>query len=661
MNKIIILLFALLFFAKIDINGQYFPDTAKTFFATTSQTDWIEVTTFPPWASNDSISGVTVGGINYVRRDIRTTTFDAQSVGILANGSDMSSRIIRVLNNSKVQKLIFTSNGNGIIIINSDITIPSGKNIEIDGVILKGTSGIKLDINNNIVIADINKQIFDTSLRVSNINTNINGNIVPSPWFGLKADSITDNIIYITRASSSTPKNFYIGLPQGKTMIGSTLNITKSIMGMGINKSSSLIYNTSASGTGLKLSTINADSLKICNITFSGSNKCYEALEFANNYKGVEISNCTFRDLEQQGSELSNTAGVLLQNGNDGAWIHHNYFTAINAKNNGVARGIRGTGTTSPKRCIIEYNIFDGISNTGSASLDSDQIVWQDYTDSAGLVIRFNDHYNVYKRAVKIQSPGVLVQGERIWSTAYKSSIVSNSAISLYAKQTQAIDNYIYDGAYENGAIEAGVGDGTPTQDVIIRNNYIRSGTTGSQSARRGIVVYGTNNKSIAVEYNTIYNGDRGIYIAGGGRGLSIVGNKIYNTTDNSILIAPINTYPNNWNYGVQIIGNYVFKCSQAAYAIGRINGGSFSLNAIDSCSDDFILNYSPYMDSLLGVIALGNTSSPVGYGSGKRVNIGAYSQRLPISNPNSLPGTQYYAIDTAVIYFWQNSAWKKF
>ena len=152
MNKIIILLFALLFFAKIDINGQYFPDTAKTFFATTSQTDWIEVTTFPPWASNDSISGVTVGGINYVRRDMRTTTFDAQSVGILANGSDMSSRIIRVLNNSKVQKLIFTSNGNGIIIINSDITIPSGKNIEIDGVILKGTSGIKLDINNNIVI-----------------------------------------------------------------------------------------------------------------------------------------------------------------------------------------------------------------------------------------------------------------------------------------------------------------------------------------------------------------------------------------------------------------------------------------------------------------------------------------------------------------------------
>lgn len=174
-------------------------------------------------------------------------------------------------------------------------------------------------------------------------------------------------------------------------------------------------------------------------------------------------------------------------------------------------------------------------------------------------------------------------------------------------------------------------------------------------------MVYGTNNKSIAVDYNTIYNGDLGISMPGNGRGISVIGNKIYNTSDNSIKIRPANSYPNNWNYGVQMIGNYVFKCGQAAYAIGNINGGSFIGNMIDSCSDDFILNYAPYIDSLIGFTAIGNTSSPFGYGSGKRVNFGNYSQRLPFANAASCPGLQYVAADSSnATYLYQGGAYVK-
>lgn len=164
------------------------------------------------------------------------------------------------------------------------------------------------------------------------------------------------------------------------------------------------------------------------------------------------------------------------------------------------------------------------------------------------------------------------------------------------------------------------------------------------------------------MNFNRIFGGHYGIYLRDGGRNYSIIGNEVYGTSDNAIITTSANTYPNNWRSDMQMIGNKIFKCAQAAFAIGRINGGSFAFNSIDSCSDDFILNYNVYIDSLIGVIASGNTVSPAGYGSGKRVNIGAYAQRLPLSNPKSLPGLQYIATDndSNFTYMWQGGAYVK-
>lgn len=153
----------------------------------------------------------------------------------------------------------------------------------------------------------------------------------------------------------------------------------------------------------------------------------------------------------------------------------------------------------------------------------------------------------------------------------------------------------------------------------------------------------------------------RGIASIGSNRNFNILYNTINVASDNAILVASTNIFPDNWNYNVNIIGNFIRKCSQASFAIGRINSGSISMNKKDSCSDDFILNYAPYIDSLIGVSATGNTSSPVGYGSSKMVNFGTYAQRLPIANPKSLPGLQYIASDSSnATYLWQGGAYVK-
>jgi len=611
-----------------------------------------------PELNGRSIDGFRIfkflGGSDTVRRIMNVIY--AQYAGVFGDGTDMTTRTNNMYGQPYVNSVTFAYDTTTAITFTGTVNVTKTTRVE------KGVSfiGGTFNFNGNIMDADPDQIIFSPTTTVTNIRSKFG--YIPAKWFGVTANGTTNDYAALTKAIAATPADLQVGLPQGKTMVGSTLNISKSIIGLGANKSSSLIYNTAASGTDLQLGNITSDSVKISNILFSGSNKCRIGVIVNNNVKGVEVAYCTFRDVEQQGSELNNSAGLVIQNGGEGIWIHHNYFTAINAKNNGISRGIWGAGSgISPKKVIVENNIFDGISNIGSASLDADQLVVQGYTDSAGMIIRNNDHYNIYKRGVKLQCAGVIVQGDRFWSTAYRSGIVANSAISLYAKQTQALGNFVYDGAYEAGAIEAGTGDGTSTQDVTIRFNYINSGTSGSQPARRGIVVYGTNNKSIAVDYNTIYNGDLGISMPGNGRGISVIGNKIYNTSDNSIKIRPANSYPNNWNYGVQMIGNYVFKCGQAAYAIGNINGGSFIGNMIDSCSDDFILNYAPYIDSLIGFTAIGNTSSPFGYGSGKRVNFGNYSQRLPFANATSCPGLQYVAADSSnATYLYQGGVYVK-
>lgn len=593
-----------------------------------------------------------IGGLNGV--------YSIKELGVKPDGTDQTGQLLKGLVRNYVKELIVDDDTSSVFTFNTNITIPAGIKIVFkNGCKFKGVSGTQMNINSNQVEGDYNAQIFDTSLRVSNVRTNTGA--VPAAWFGAVSDGITNNSVALTRAQAATPKDLYVGLGWGKTMVGSTLIITKSLAGLGYNKNSSLIYNPSASGTDLQLANVSADSVNLYNLVFDGSNKCRLGVLVNNNYKRTVVSYCSFINIEQQGSETNNAAGFVLQNGNDGAWIHHNLFTNINAKNNGISRGLWAVGTTSPKRVIIEDNRFDGISNVGAGSLDADQAVWQDYTDSAGVVFRNNDFYNIYKRGIKAQAPGVLCIGNRFWSTAYKGSVVSNSAISLYRNQSSAVDNYIYDGAFEAGAIE--IGDGSiPVSNVEASRNYIQIGSGGAQAARDGIRVNGIGNKAIALNFNRIFGGHYGIYLRDGGRNYSIIGNEVYGTSDNAIITTSANTYPNNWRSDMQMIGNKIFKCAQAAFAIGRINGGSFAFNSIDSCSDDFILNYNVYIDSLIGVIASGNTVSPAGYGSGKRVNIGAYAQRLPLSNPKSLPGLQYIATDndSNFTYMWQGGAYVK-
>lgn len=370
-----------------------------------------------PELNGRSIDGFRIfkflGGSDTVRRIMNVIY--AQYAGVFGNGTDMTTRTNNMYGQPYVNSVTFAYDTTTAITFTGTVNVTKTTRVE------KGVSfiGGTINFNGNILDADPDQIIFSPTTTVTNIRSKLG--YIPAKWFGVVANGTTNDYAALTKAIAATPADLQVGLPQGKTMVGSTLNISKSIIGLGDNKSSSLIYNTAASGTDLQLGNITADSVKINNILFSGSNKCRIGVIVNNNVKGVEVAYCTFSDIEQQGSELNNSAGLVIQNGGEGIWIHHNYFTAINAKNNGVSRGIWFAGSgISPKKVIVENNIFDGISNIGSASLDADQLVVQGYTDSAGLIIRNNDHYNIYKRGVKLQCAGVIVQDDRFGALLIK-------------------------------------------------------------------------------------------------------------------------------------------------------------------------------------------------------------------------------------------------
>jgi len=625
------------------------PDTAGTFFARASQTEWIEYAgSFPPWAANDSITGVTVSGKNYVRKDMRSTTFDAQSVGIFANGSDMAARIRYVLSNSAVRKLRFSSNSGGNIIINSSVTVPAGKTIEVDGVMLTGSGSI--NFGGNTLIGDPGQQLFDTSLTVTNAR-GANGYFYAS-WYGIQPGT-SDCYKYLSMSQGACLPGQTVKFPDGSFQLNREFTATKSFEG---SYRTVIQYNPSATATAISMWTLAADSISTRNIAFVGSSKAVTGVECASGYKSLLIEGNDFSGMDQNGSETGNVQGILVRSNNPNLVIRNNNFGTINAKNTGISRSIKCSGTSGTKNMKIYDNVFEATTNTGAGSnWDCDNIYIESYTDSIGAQI-YNNHFkNVNKRGIKLSASGIVVRNNLFESERWKTGAKSYACVSAYADDIQILNNVVEGGIYEK-TIEVGV-NGSDVKNIKVNNNILNTNT--GLSGAYGVRVHGLNNWGIEIKGNYIQNVAIAVYLYDNGTNYIVDGNTAFNCSDNSFNTISGNSYPNSWHSNISITNNKVINGSAAAFAIGKINGGVFSNNSIDS-TNTFVLNYAPYVDSLLWVTAEGNTVSPAGYGTGARVNIGNYSQRLTLSNPASLPGLQYYAIDTAATYIYQGGSYVK-
>lgn len=610
--------------------------------------------------NNSDLNGRTIDstriykmGSDTVRRV--TTNWIATYGGVYGNGSDMTAKINLLDKRSYVNEIQFVYDTTTTITISGALSLTKKVKIE-KGVSFIGTGSI--NFNNNLVEADPDQVIFGSGLTITNIKTS-NG-LVPARWFGAVADGATDNKGFFDKAqgSISLASGMAIFIAKGTHQINSAF--TQSVPFIGDN-GAIVKYNPSSSATGVEMWTIGGNSNSLKNITIDASGKCITGIKIGVN-TDITLYADTVKNINQVGAETPNAQGVMFGQGCDRLKILNCSFQNFDAKNTGVIRGIRGDyAGTGPIGIEIAYNTFSGIKSTAGSD-DADDICIQSFTTDLGMKIHHNKHYSVWKRAVKMMANGIEYYENEMWSSRFATNGTKTyAAISIYGNNNYAHNNTFWSGICEY-TIEIGpYQDGSsPVKNVRVENNRIFM-STGGTGAKDGISIVGKNNLNISVINNYMENVRRGIASIGSNRNMNILYNTINVASDNAILVVSTNTFPDNWNYNVNIIGNIIRKCLQAVLSIGRINGGSLSGNAIDSCADDFILNYVPYIDSLLGMTASNNTSTPVGYGSGKMVNFGTYARRLPLTNPNSLPGLQYVASDSSnATYLYQGGTYVK-
>lgn len=135
---------------------------------------FIEVDGIPIGWSNDGIFYKTVGGKYY--KIANNGNIRALNAGVLADGTDQTSRINTILGNSRVHELIFDAY-NGSINIAGAVTVPSEKKLVFkNGCKLIGTGSV----SGGIIECDDLKQCFGGSVVV----TNLLNKIVSVRWWG---------------------------------------------------------------------------------------------------------------------------------------------------------------------------------------------------------------------------------------------------------------------------------------------------------------------------------------------------------------------------------------------------------------------------------------------------------------------------------------------
>jgi hypothetical protein len=148
----------------------------------------VEVDAIPAGYSNDGIFYKTVSGKHY--KIPNDGTIRAVKAGVKFDGTDQTTRINTLLAHADIHELIFDAYG-------QDIKVDGTVNV--DGKKLSFRNNCKLigtgTIDNALIEADINHQVFATTLTV----TNIRSQVISVCWFGAVADSTTtlntDNLI----------------------------------------------------------------------------------------------------------------------------------------------------------------------------------------------------------------------------------------------------------------------------------------------------------------------------------------------------------------------------------------------------------------------------------------------------------------------------------
>lgn len=434
-------LFALTF-ASLHTFAQY-PETSERLYFTKSKTEWVEVADFTNGITNDSIFGITFNGKKYQRIDLNTTSFNAQSLMIRADGTDMSSRLNRLFDNQRVSEIVIDQQDGGDIGLVGDIDL-KGKILRFNGSNkFKRLSG-NPDVKNGIIIAPPNAQIADTLISFSNIKTG-DGNFYPT-WLGSKADGATNDIRFWQKSADvAADNNLLFTVPPGVHFLYGALNLKKrgsivSQPGAKINiregtqflvsdsvlikdndievtasgSNNSIIYRA-ASGdtaygvkiTGNKIQAHRRGSIAIALRKVSGALVENNWIDSSNN-KGIEIGDASDVNINRNHVTNSGRSGICLASNIRRAYVRHNY----------------GKGSAQ------NLNLNDGIFDIYGPNVET--VVFEgNYAEASGPSYNSNLLHICFR-----------FQGFK-GLTAFNNTAVSNSDYLVYAFRFGNRDSYI--------------------------------------------------------------------------------------------------------------------------------------------------------------------------------------------------------------------------
>jgi hypothetical protein len=335
----------------------------------------VEVDAIPAGYSNDGIFYKTVSGKHY--KIPNDGTIRAVKAGVKFDGTDQTTRINTLLANADIHELIFDAYGQDIK-VDGTVNVDGKKLSFRNNCTLIGTG----TIDNALIEADINHQVFATTLTV----TNIRSQVISVCWFGAVADSTTslntDNLVpfqktieasntantiwhrSVIRVPGTTDDSYY-GLKYG---FSDVLEIEKQVIIIGDNNRTSVMV-FPGDGYGI--------------IMRVGSHKSV--------IKHIGLWGRYGYGAPSNGYNSATSAGLLVQSGGgyyEDLWV--NGFDGDGIQNVGDVGSSTNSNNNHYTRCYITYNGRHGMFFAGG---DSNQCT-VDHCDIVG-----NARHSIYENS----------------------------------------------------------------------------------------------------------------------------------------------------------------------------------------------------------------------------------------------------------------------
>nr|WP_269448641.1 glycosyl hydrolase family 28-related protein [Metabacillus kandeliae] len=360
--------------------------------------------------------------------------------------------------------------------------------------------------------------------------------------YGAAGDGKTDDTKAIQKALNSGSGKKVI-FPKGEYRITESLRV----------KDNTELYGKGAAidaGNDLEsVVNVKGSDIDINGLLIDGKNTALKGISILEGSNYVSISDSKVQNFTQPAKKpLANmtVSGIRIEGGVRNVKIDKSRIQNVKARNpvkgwgHFVARGILISPESKDQPESENISVTNSSFKKIGPKDDGDGIVVQGFKNKMNLQILNNSFAYTYKRAIKIQSPGVLIKGNKIYNNFLENNFYATykeknnydmwAAISIYANNVTVEKNTISgEGNYQR------VIDVANASHIKILNNFIKNGEKGNY--QQSDIVAITNSKKdhiqdFTVSNNVFVNGRYGVYAKTSIPELIVKNNKQVNVQD---------------------------------------------------------------------------------------------------------------------------------